>query len=439
MALRHSIRRLAPLVVIIAATAVACSDAVSPRVRSVIVRMPQDSIIYGHTLSAIAVATGNEDVVAHADIGWTSSDTNVAVVGEDGAILATGPGLAYIRAEFEGRRDSLRVRVVLREPLPSLRFRVLSGGSLGICAQAESGEVYCSTGPSNEEEIEFERMPGGAGLVFSALFTTLHSQCGFATDSTYWCWGSNGHRHFGNPAMTAGFETTDNPVQGAEGRRFISLSVAGHSQACGANAADSVVYCVGHNDGNQLGRDNRPMEDGIVAPVSGSLKAVAVTVGNFHGCALDLQRKPHCWGGYGTTAGIGVPTPVATNVTFSSIEAGVNHVCGLDAAGTAYCWGGNPFGQVGPEGASITITTPQQITSDIPFSVVRPQFDSTCGIGTDQALRCWGAFAPRSLSERMGDRAHLPTVVARGVAFKDVASAQHYACGITTDGRMVCW
>lgn len=415
-----------------------CDNASVPSVPSVTVQLSQDSLLYGQSMSVLGLVTDDGDVVEDAAISWSSSNPAILDVDSDGLIFGKGIGAAYVRGEFEGELDSLRARVVLREPFPALRFSVISEGSLGICAQATSGGVYCSTGPSNDTEIDFQRMPGGNDLEFTALFTTLHSQCGFATDQTYWCWGFNGHRHFGIPGMSAGFEATDNPVQGAEGRKFLSLSVGGHSQACGANAADSVVYCVGHNDGDQLGRNTRPAEDGLVAPVSGSLKAIVVSTGNFHTCALDPQNKPHCWGGFATPIGAGVPTPVSTTVEFLTLSAGVSHVCGLSAGGVAHCWGSNASGQVGP-GTGGTVSTPLQIQNDVPFSIVRAHFDSTCGVGTDEVLRCWGSFVPFSISESLGEAKREPHVVARGVKFRDVSSNQNYACGITTDGRLVCW
>ncbi|HUL70170.1 MAG TPA: hypothetical protein VLT17_08080, partial [Gemmatimonadales bacterium] len=84
------------------------------------------------------------------------------------------------------------------------------------------------------------------------------------------------------------------------------------------------------------------------------LKAVTVTAGSNHSCALTPAGLAYCWGdnhygqlGDGDTLDSAVPVPVAGGRSFTSLGAGALHTCGMTKAGKIYCWGNNSDGQLG--------------------------------------------------------------------------------------------
>jgi hypothetical protein len=361
-------------------------------------------------------------------------------------VLGLAEGYAVIAAELGGRRDSLHVRVALLDPMPGVAFAELSSGEMGVCAIAVSSEVYCSIQASTDPTPVFTLLPKSAGRNLASMHTTIHSRCGLTHTGTMLCWGSNRAMHFGN-GMPHTFRADTAPVVGAYGMRFTSLSVGGHAQTCGVAAADSVVYCFGHNDNYQLGRGIRSDADTAVAPITGALRARAVATDHFHSCAIALDQTAHCWGQNGSGQGGSGPAPQPTSAAVSgsadlvAIDAGLAHTCAIDAARDALCWGGNLDGQLGTGAArAMRYPVPTRVAGALKFAVVRAYWSHTCGITLDGALYCWGAFPPVAVSARLGMRVYEPVRVAPGRTFRSVSASQEaYGCGLTTEGRLLCW
>jgi hypothetical protein len=68
------------------------------------------------------------------------------------------------------------------------------------------------------------------------------------------------------------------------------------------------------------------------------------------------------------------------------------------------------------------------------LSVIQNRF--ACGISAQNDLYCWGDFPPASISNRLGDKRYVPVQLLPGTKFRDVTGA---LCGLTTDGRTLCW
>jgi alpha-tubulin suppressor-like RCC1 family protein len=233
-----------------------------------------------------------------------------------------------------------------------------------------------------------------------------------------YCWGRNGHGHFGN-GMPESFTSDTAPVLGAHGRTFKALTVGGHSQTCGVNAEDDIVYCFGHNDFNQIGRDPRSGDDTAVAPVEGEPRGRAVATTEFRSCLISLDGQPMCWGDRAAT-----PTLAPAPEPMTSVELGGSQACGFGESRTLYCWG---------------FSTPTPVTSDVEFEAVFPGAFATCAVTAEGALYCWGDFQPHWNSARLGDARHAPIRILPEFRFKSVAIHVGRTCGVTTDGELYCW
>jgi alpha-tubulin suppressor-like RCC1 family protein len=219
---------------------------------------------------------------------------------------------------------------------------------------------------------------------------------------------------------------------------------------CGIRADDSVLYCWGHNDRNQVGREPTSNTDTVIGPVTGELRARAVSVSNFRTCALDLDGAPLCWGGNGARwLGVSVvtglvPTPrrVFGNHSFASISVAEVHQCALTASGEAYCWGRNEQGQLGSgTGFDPANVEPQRVVGELRFSVVATLgfLNSTCGLTTQGDLYCWGAFAPWAVSSRLGERRAAPFHLLPGQKFRALSPVLNGMCAVTFDETILCW
>lgn len=409
-----------------------CSDTTAP-VSAVVLRASADSLFFGDSLQLDAVALGDSAAVAAPTFVWTSSDTSIAIVDSAGMVLGVSTGSATITAEFRGRRAEFAVRVVLYRADGGVSFGSMARGSrIPLCALASDGSPYCE-GSADDGLTLFTPLPNRGDLVFTSFHVSNHSRCGLTTASLMYCWGRNGHGHFGT-GMPVTFQSDDAPVLGAGGRTFKALAVGGHSQTCGVNAEDDVAYCFGHNDFGQVGRGPRAAEDTVVAPIEGAPKAIAVATTEFDSCLITLDGAPMCWGGGSTT-----PTAAASPEPLTSVSIGGAQKCAFGASRTLYCWGLNAHGETGVGISDNSIAAPTEVVIGVEFADVFPGAFATCAVTGDGALYCWGDFQPRSVSSRLGDARYAPVRLLPELSFKSVAIHVGRTCGVTIDGRLYCW
>jgi alpha-tubulin suppressor-like RCC1 family protein len=146
--------------------------------------------------------------------------------------------------------------------------------------------------------------------------------------------------------------------------------------------------------------------------------------------AVDLQGELYCWGsGYGPSfeqmdeRTDGVPIHLIGAPEFTTLSVGLSHICGLDASGAAWC------------GDRI----PERVDTPLRFTSLGAGRLATCGADAGGDLYCWGRFHPLTVSNRLPPSDSKVRRVARGEQFSDVATGWDYACGITLDGRLLCW
>jgi hypothetical protein len=140
-------------------------------------------------------------------------------------------------------------------------------------------------------------------------------------------------------------------------------------------ARSGEVTCWGDNQYGQLGRGsvvqlNAPLlANNSIAPIdlgssaSGALKAIDISAGFEHSCAILENGSIKCWGSNGsgqlgtaTTGNLGdasgemgnaLPTVAVPGGVAVSISAGSSHTCASFSDGKARCWGDNFYGQIG--------------------------------------------------------------------------------------------
>lgn len=126
-----------------------------------------------------------------------------------------------------------------------------------------------------------------------------------------------------------------------------------------------------------------------------------LTAGFSHTCALDDDGKVWCWGlsTYGRL-GDGTNDPshgrnpvrvVGLPRRAIAVSGGIAHTCALAEGGEAYCWGDNNYGKAVP-GADISLTSAERVGTPegVHFTDIRAGASHTCALATDGTVFCWG-------------------------------------------------
>ena len=405
-----------------------------------------DSLFYGRA-TTLAIQDSADMTGTPVTRTWSSSDTSVLVVDSAGTVLAVGVGAATISVKRTGASDTLRINAVLMRAdggVPMASGGHWSGGSR-ICAVAVNRGVYCRRAATATDTAPlFERALGAAGMQFTDVKTSLHAECALSTGGAIYCWGRNNHYLMATRATLA---MDSGPVAVKTALRFSSFTHGGHAQTCGISLADSLTYCWGHNDAYQLGYGINPLDDSIPKPVVGVGKSLSVSTHNATTCTIALDNSAYCAGLYGDrhhTVVVGGQSqtqsmlPVLTPERFRTVSHGDLFLCGLAMDNAAVCWGSNTSGSLGNGSERDEYSyEPRRIVGSLSFAKVEAFFrTNACGVTVGGDLYCWGAFPPAAISTRLGAKAYSPVHVAKGVKFTDVFGG---GCGITTDGRALCW
>lgn len=209
--------------------------------------------------------------------------------------------------------------------------------------------------------------------------------------------------------------------------------------------------------------DVGPPDAGAPGPAMGF---VALSAGIGHACAVGIDSNVYCWGnGFSGEVGDGTPgrdlVPVPVDVSalpprtrFVSAGAAQFHSCAVTQAGDAYCWGADDNGQLGEDadGDSLDELVPSLVNrSAVPpgdgFVVVKGDFNHSCGLTEQGRILCWGSDANGQLGENAdGDNntESIPVLIdvsalAPGDVFVDVATGSTNSCAVTMFGAAYCW
>ncbi len=250
--------------------------------------------------------------------------------------------------------------------------------------------------------------------------------------------------------------------------RVAAASIAaGHDHTC-ALGRGGAVRCWGSNDDGQLGYGHTdPIGDDESPASAGSVRlggtAVALTAGYRHTCALMRSGAVRCWGrgssgqlGRGDVETIGDDeTPASAGVVplggrAMAISAGASHTCAVMRSGRVRCWGDGGSGRLG-YGTTDTVgdnETPAGV-GDVPLggraTAVAAGDGHTCALLRSGAVRCWGDGAPGQLgygtTDDVGDDespAAAGNVPLGGEAIALTAGSYH-TCAVLRGGRVRCW
>ena len=253
----------------------------------------------------------------------------------------------------------------------------------------------CGNGASNGN-------PLAGGFRAQQVSSGDYHACAIQGGGIVMCWGANGSGQLGNGSATGSVT----PVRTSNIANATRVS-AGGAHSC-ALINDGTIRCWGDDGFGQLG-NNATLPALTPVQVAGVAGAVDISGGEGHTCAVISNGTVWCWGlnDYGQL-GNGTQTTAFTPVRVSSIgttlpkavsvSAGGAHTCALLADGSVFCWGNNSSGQLG-NGASFTNTPPSPAISTTPIqanltgvsaTALSAGADHTCAVMSDSTVRCWG-------------------------------------------------
>ncbi len=260
------------------------------------------------------------------------------------------------------------------------------------------------------------------------------------------CWGDNRYGQLGDGTTIE----RNHPVEVLSLADVKEIS-AGFYHIC-ALINDGTIKCWGRNNYGQLG--NGSTTDSL-SPVKVSgigdsdPKAVVISAGSYHTCALLDSGAVKCWGansygqlGDGTTTNHDTPTTVSgmdgqvgsdNVVTLSGHSI---HQCALLNNGTVKCWGYNGSGQLG-DGTTTNRSTPTLVDN---LSGVHKLSSSLSNFAllTSGEVKVWGNNLYGQLGLGSSDNVLSPLTLNIEEEVIDVQTGGLHNCLLFKDGAIKC-
>ncbi len=399
----------------------------------------------------------------------------------------------------------------------------IAAGHTHTCALSSSGAVKCwgdntfgKLGQGNTTNVSNDADPvladltpvalGWATGTTQAIATGDAHTCALSSAGAVKCWGFNASGQLGQN-NTTNVSNDANPVLAnvppvAVGTGFgtVVAIAAGTNYSC-ALSSGGLVKCWGGNDYGQLGQGNityvgddtsRKVEDAsAVALGAGFEIVVAITIGNYHTCALSSGGAVKCWGnggngklGQGNSDNVSAydsfqasQSPVAigwsSGVVTAAIAAGEYHTCALSSAGEVKCWGANTHGALG-QGDTVMVSNDDDPvlaeidpvttgwSSGVSAAIATGEYH-TCALSSGGLVKCWGYNAYGQLGQGntykvsdghpfdAGTDPDTPADVgvdgispvalgwSSGIVTTAIAAGRSHSCALSSGDSVKCW
>jgi alpha-tubulin suppressor-like RCC1 family protein len=353
---------VAALVLALAGTAVAPSGASAEQAGSKIHRRASGFLAAGARFSCARLDTGRVRCWGHGANGALGYG-NTNDIGDNETPASVGP------VDLGAGRKA----------------RAIAAGFYHDCAILDLRQVRCwgnsdhgQLGYGNTNSIGDNEMPGsvgpvdlGAGRTAVGITAGGYHTCAILDQGKVRCWGRgfDGELGYGNTRFIGDNETPGSvaAVKLGSGRTAVAIA-AGGFHTC-AILDNGKVRCWGDGSKGQLGYGNRrdigdDETPASVRPVKlgAGRKAVAITAGYRHTCAILDNGKVRCWGaassgqlGYGNTRKIGDdetpasvrPVKLGAGRKAIAISAFGAHSCAVLDNRKVRCWGSGRNGRLG--------------------------------------------------------------------------------------------
>jgi alpha-tubulin suppressor-like RCC1 family protein len=350
------------------------------------------------TLASFLTSAGHPAVAAGTPLQVSAGSSHTCAVMDTGSLKCWG-------ANHEGQLGDAEIcGTACTTPIqvPDLApVRTADAGEFHTCAVTIGGSAKCwgrnrdgqlGDGTTAERTIPTDVSGLTAGV--DAIASGGMHTCALLSGGTVACWGNNDAGQLGDDRACGNRCLTPTNVASIDSVIAIAAGDA-HTCALGTSGA---VRCWGDNLKGQLGDSTITSRASPVAVSGLNGEAAAIDAGQMHTCALLAGGSVQCWGdnlygqlGDGTTISRSVPASVVDlGGKAIAISTGRYHTCALLDAGYVECWGVQLYGPFS-EGAFTIRTEPYRATA-LGTSVVALSAGGlhTCSLLEAGRVRCWG-------------------------------------------------
>jgi len=364
-------------------------------------------------------------------------------------------------------------------------------GQLGIGSTIDIGGTSTEMGDALSA-VSFSGTLNAVQLVAGQYHT-----CAKLDNSQVICWGRNDKGQLGQGNKNQIGDSNSSAVSSAS---VVDVSsdttdavieiTAGANHTC-VRTFEGEIKCWGKNSFGQLGVGTvaNISDDGSLSQMGGNLaavalgtgrKAISVSSGFDHTCALMDNSQVKCWGsnefgqlgqddttnvGDSNVADVSNDSAIALGSTVIQVSAGGNHTCALLDDGSLKCWGKNQVGQLGLENnpednpdarnvgdqtGEIAALSAVSLGTGVTATKVTTGANHTCVRLNNGRTKCWGDNAKGQLglgnttdigafSNQMGDNlSSIDLGTGEFVAVQIVTGLKH-SCVILGFNSVKCW
>jgi hypothetical protein len=401
-------------------------------VRTISVTPDVAVVVAGDTVQLAAAVRDSEGASVQSPVEWASLDQSVATVDAKGVVHGLKAGTTKI--VVVAGSDSASVPLEVTRPVTSIVLSAVVPESLVVGNRLDVGVRAMDASGTAVPEAPLHWSSSNPDVVTVDYAGRLHAAAW--GDATLTLRVGAIQRTF---AIRARFRRFGSAGQWAE------LGV-GRSHACAIPVAGGIPQCWGRSAasgvlGVPLGETWTPSAVIAAPPLHG------FAVGAWHSCGLAADSTAWCWGAQGYR-GTGQSPPVSGGYYYALQEPTLRHfarldsdghggTCGIDGDDHAWCWGHNDFYQLGrgPRVGTVTIDTAWR---GLPLRQVALGDFTSCAITNDGAAWCSGVDYGQ-LGTGVAGQTSPPVPVTGGHSFVAAAVTWVASCGLTTDGKVLCW
>jgi hypothetical protein len=263
--------------------------------------------------------------------------------------------------------------------------------------------------------------------------------CAVVADGGVKCWGRNEYFQLGTLTTTEVVGAAS--VQQLQGRA-VGVST-GQFHSC-ALLEDGRMSCWGTTDAVLP-----PSESPVIIPLDAGVVGMSGSL--FIGCAITgPSREVSCWGnnyngaavGNGTTTGtVSVPTRIPLVAGAAKLAGGTYHQCALLLNGQIYCWGENGRGELG-NGLTADAPSPVRVLLDAGAVDLSVSSDVSCALKANQRISCWGYNGAVTIHADAGAVAAIRVPVdhwAFPQPVRGMSNGSNAVYGLELDGGLSCF
>lgn len=195
--------------------------------------------------------------------------------------------------------------------------------------------------------------------------------------------------------------------------------------------------------------------------IAAPLDILSLGLGTRHACAILQRGRVRCWGYNQAGQVLGhltnyrknefVPTEnpdVELGGKAIQLSVGGYHSCALLDSGTIRCWGEGAFGKLGygdarSVGGQISPAKKGDVSLPLGAVQVSAGYESTCAVLTDGSARCWGRTCEGDVRVLDQDASVTPPSEWDRIAFehpiRSIEVGDGFICAILGNGTLRCW